>query len=86
MHEWNNNYNAERGVKHFIIGATLGDDDSLKKLMEAFRQGFISKGDLAAALRAHKAAVDATKSPQRKAAEEYGKGRHPRPLMGYYLR
>ena len=78
MHEWNNNYNAERAVKHFIIGATLGDDDSLKKLMEVFRQGYVSKDDLAATLRAHKAAIDATKSPQRKAAEEYEKGRHGR--------
>jgi len=33
--------------------------------MEAFRNGLVSKDDLAAALRAHQAAVDATKSPQR---------------------
>ena len=61
--------NYERAVKHWIIAATLGDNDSIKKLMDAFRDGFIEKEDLAAALRAHKAAVDATKSPQRAAAE-----------------
>ena len=33
--------------------------------------GFVSKEDLAAALRAHKAAVDATKSPLRDVAEEF---------------
>eukprot|EP00984_Skeletonema_dohrnii_P020252 scaffold9816_cov99-Skeletonema_dohrnii-CCMP3373.AAC.6 len=39
--------------------------------MSAFKKGKVSKEDLAAALRAHKAALDATKSPQRAAAEEY---------------
>ena len=66
----NNNSNAERAVKHWIIAASQGEDDSIKMLMKAFRQGFISKDVLAAALRAHKAAVDETKSPQREAVEE----------------
>jgi len=61
----------ERGVRHSIIAATQGNDDSLKFLMHAFRSGMISNEELAAALRAHQAAVDATKSPQREAAEEY---------------
>eukprot|EP00984_Skeletonema_dohrnii_P018061 scaffold8348_cov78-Skeletonema_dohrnii-CCMP3373.AAC.1 len=68
--EWNNN-NAERAVKHFIIAATQGHDKSIKYLMEIFKGGLVSKDELAAALRAHQAAVDATKSPQRKAAEQY---------------
>ena len=37
--------------------------------MDIFEMGIVSKADLAAALRAHQAAVDATKSPQRKRAE-----------------
>eukprot|EP00985_Skeletonema_marinoi_P006181 scaffold2689_cov70-Skeletonema_marinoi.AAC.4 len=69
-HEWNNG-NTERAVKHWIIAATQGHDESIKPLMDEFRRGFVSKDDLAAALRAHQAAVDATKSPQREAAEEY---------------
>ena len=69
--EWNSHNNAERAVKHWIFAAKQGHDDSIKWLMAAFRQGFISKDVLAAALRAHKAAVDATKSPQREAAERY---------------
>lgn len=34
------------------------------------KQGFVEKDVLTVALRAHKAAVDATKSPQREAAEK----------------
>jgi len=34
-----------------------------------FKRGSISKEDYASALRGHQAAVDATKSPQREAAE-----------------
>eukprot|EP00985_Skeletonema_marinoi_P006183 scaffold2689_cov70-Skeletonema_marinoi.AAC.6 len=67
-HEWNNG-NTERAVKHWIIAATQGHDDSIKPLMDEFRSGIVSKDDLAAALRAHQAAVDATKSPQREVAE-----------------
>jgi len=63
--------NKERAVKHWIIAANLGYDSSIKALMYAYRKGFVSKEDLAAALRAHQTAVDATKSPQRDAAEEY---------------
>lgn len=60
----------ERAVNHFIIAATQGHDDSMKKLMDAFRRGLVIKEDLATTLRAHKAAVDATKSPEREAAEK----------------
>ena len=67
-HEYDNG-NIERAVKHWIIAATQGEDGSIKALMGAFRGGLISKEELAATLRAHKAAVDATKSPQRAAAE-----------------
>ena len=66
--EWNSGRH-ERAVKHLIIAATQGDDDSIKNLMFAFKEGKVSKDDLAAALRAHQAAVDATKSPQREAAK-----------------
>eukprot|EP00985_Skeletonema_marinoi_P029850 scaffold29345_cov66-Skeletonema_marinoi.AAC.1 len=63
--------NVERAVKHFIIAAKQGYDNSIKPLMPAYRNGFVSKENLAAVLRAHQAAVDATKSPQRDAAEEF---------------
>eukprot|EP00984_Skeletonema_dohrnii_P015077 scaffold6456_cov98-Skeletonema_dohrnii-CCMP3373.AAC.3 len=65
------NGNIERSMKHFIIAATQGSDESIKVLMNAFKRGLVKKEDLAAALRAHQAVVDETKSPQREAAEEY---------------
>jgi tetratricopeptide (TPR) repeat protein len=58
----------ERAMKHFIIAANLGDDDALEEVKKGFVDGFVSKEDYAAALRGHKAAVDATKSEQRDAA------------------
>ena len=66
---YNDNY--ERAAKHYIIAANQGQDESIKCVIEMFKMGFVSKEELAAALRAHKAAVDATKSPQRAAAETY---------------
>ena len=67
-HEMKNG-NDERANKHWIIAATQGQDESIKELMKAFKGGDLGKEDLAAALRAHQAAVNATKSPQREAAE-----------------
>ncbi len=55
----------DRAVKHWIIAANLGHDNSLKALKVSYREGLVSKEDFAAVLRAHQAAVDATKSPQR---------------------
>jgi hypothetical protein len=65
------NGKIERAVKHWIIAANQGCDDSIKELRGEYAEGRISKEDFAAALRAHQAAVDATKSPQREAAEEF---------------
>jgi tetratricopeptide (TPR) repeat protein len=61
----------ERAFKHFIIAANLGNDVSLDALKEGFMMGLVSKEDFAAALRAHQAAVDATKSPQREEGEAF---------------
>jgi hypothetical protein len=66
--EWGNG-RTDRAIKHCIIAANLGHDGSLKSLKDGFQRGLMSKEDFAAALRAHQAAVDATKSPQREAAE-----------------
>eukprot|EP00984_Skeletonema_dohrnii_P025083 scaffold14195_cov155-Skeletonema_dohrnii-CCMP3373.AAC.30 len=60
----------DRAVKHFIIAANLGHDDSIQALKDFYKGGLVSKEDFAAALRAHQAAVDATKSPQREAAKD----------------
>ena len=68
VYEWNND-RYDRAVKHWIIAANLGCDNSIKQLKDCYKDGDVSKEDFASALRAHKAAVDATKSPQRTAAE-----------------
>ncbi|KAK1743960.1 hypothetical protein QTG54_005557 [Skeletonema marinoi] len=74
------NGRADAAVKHLIIGANLGHDDSIKALkgcyIKALKMGvagyeLISKENFAAALRAHQAAIDATKSPHREAAAKF---------------
>ncbi len=59
----------ERAAKHYIIAANLGHDKSLKAIKDLFVKGKVSKEEYAAALRAHQAAVDATKSAEREEAE-----------------
>ena len=58
-----------RALKHTIIAANMGHDDSLEVIKKAFQIGMVSKEEFAAVLRAHRAAVLATKSPQREEAE-----------------
>ncbi len=59
-----------RAKKHFIIGANLGDHDSLQELKELCVYGLVSKEEYANALRACQAAVDERKSAEREKAEE----------------
>jgi TPR repeat protein len=64
-------YGMDRATKHHIIAAGQGHDGSLTWLLENHRRGgFVKKEVLGAALRAHQAAVDATKSPQREEAKK----------------
>ena len=70
-HELNNNYSAERAVKHWIIAARQGDDKSIKQLMKMFKGELMGKEDLTATLRAHQNALNEMKSPQRNKAEDY---------------
>eukprot|EP00984_Skeletonema_dohrnii_P013406 scaffold5549_cov79-Skeletonema_dohrnii-CCMP3373.AAC.9 len=64
------NSRYDRAVKHWIIAAKLGHDDSVQRLKGMYKSGYVSKEDFASALRGHQAAVDATKSPQREEAEK----------------
>eukprot|EP00984_Skeletonema_dohrnii_P013411 scaffold5549_cov79-Skeletonema_dohrnii-CCMP3373.AAC.14 len=64
------NGRLDRAVKHWIIAAKLGEDESIERLKEGFKFGYVRKEDFASALRGHQAAVDATKSPQRELAEK----------------
>ncbi len=47
------NGNTERDVKHLIIAANFGHEDSMKELWGAFKGGDITKEDLEATLRSH---------------------------------
>ena len=63
------NGNIERAVKHFIIAAKLGHEESMKALWRHYSGGNITKENLDATLRTHQAAFTAMKSAQRDAAE-----------------
>ncbi len=65
------NGNMERAVKHFIIAANVGYEESMKWLWKHYSAGNITKEELDATLRTHQAAIDATKSPERAAAETF---------------
>ena len=56
-------------MKHLIIAANLGYDQSMKVLWKHYSHGNITKEDLDATLRSHQTAIDAMKSEQRDAAE-----------------
>jgi tetratricopeptide (TPR) repeat protein len=69
------NGNVEIAVKHLIIAANLGFDVSMKALLLSYKSGFITKEEYGATLRAHQAAISATKSSQREVAERrWGRG------------
>ena len=61
-----------------MISATHAEDRSMKPLMDLFKEGYVSKEDLTSALRAYQTAVNATKSPQREAAEVFYRENHLR--------
>ena len=65
------NGNVGRAVKHYIIAAKLGEEKSMKALWKIYSAGNITKEELDVTLRGHHAAIDATKSAQRDAAEDY---------------
>ena len=56
-----------------MIAANLGWDESIQELKECCKDGLVSKNDFAAALRAHHAAVNETKSPQREIAAAWAR-------------
>ena len=55
----------DRAVKHYIIAAKLGVDDSLEVAKSLYKDGLATKEDFTAALRGYQTAIEAAKSPQR---------------------
>jgi TPR repeat protein len=73
--EWNSGRHV-RAMKHYVIAAKQGDGEALENVKNGFALGIVSKEDFEAALRGHQAAVDAMKSEQRDAAEEFFRRRN----------
>ena len=64
--------NLHRAMKHYMLSASAGDDDSLKMVQTGYRHGFVtkddgivSKDDFEKILRAHKKSNDELKSEWR---------------------
>ena len=66
--EWNAG-NYHRAMKHYMIAAGAGYDDSLKAIQQGYLDGHATKDDFEKALRAHIQATDEMKSDQREAAD-----------------
>ena len=60
-----NDGNMERAYKHFMIAARGGNNDSLKKVGEGYKAGYVPKDEYASTLRAYQVSVDEMKSEQR---------------------
>ena len=63
--------NIDRAVKHWMISAETGYEDSLKAIRQFCLEGHATKDDFEEALCAHKDAKDELKSDQREAAEAF---------------
>ena len=67
--------NMKRAVKHWMSSVGAGDDESLKKIKDAFMNGHATKDDFEKSLRSHKAAKDEM-NVQRDAAAHVIAGQH----------
>ena len=61
--------NFDRAMKHLMISAKCGHDDSLQKVKEGFMMGRVTKTDFEITLRGHKASQDEMKSDHRESAK-----------------
>ncbi|KAL7533027.1 hypothetical protein ACHAXR_004996 [Thalassiosira sp. AJA248-18] len=69
--------NMNRAMKHFMISAEVGHDDSLKEIKKGFSHGHVTKDDFEKALRAHKESTDEMQSDQRDAARHILQSQSP---------
>jgi len=65
-----------RALKHYMIAAGCGHDESLKVIREFYVNGHATKDDYAKALRAHQKYIDGIKSAQRDKAAAYDGARY----------
>eukprot|EP00956_Cyclotella_meneghiniana_P015854 scaffold24638_cov48-Cyclotella_meneghiniana.AAC.6 len=61
--------NHNRAMRHFMIAARCGHDESLKTVKKGYMDGDVTKDDFEKTLREHKASQDETKSDERDRAK-----------------
>ena len=64
--------NYHRAMKHFLISASAGDDDSVKAVQDGYRNCLVTKDNFEVTLRAHKKSQDEMKSEWRDHAVAVG--------------
>ena len=62
--------NIDRAMKHFLISARSGEENSLRAVGDGYKAGRVTKDEYARTLRAHKHTLDEIKSEQRDIAHE----------------
>ncbi|KAL7545492.1 hypothetical protein ACHAWF_008840 [Thalassiosira exigua] len=62
--------NTSRAMKHYMIAAGAGVDDSLEEIARGFRAGHVGKDDYANALCAHQKSTNEMKSKRRDSYEK----------------
>lgn len=67
------NNNMKIAMKHFMIAARAGEDDSLEKVGEGYKAGHVPKDEYASTLRAYQDSVGDMRSEQRSVAHELRK-------------
>jgi len=63
--------NLDRAMKHFVIAAKSGEERSLKKVGEGYKDGHVTKDEYASTLRAYQHSCDEMKSEDRSKYEEF---------------
>ena len=64
------NGNINHAMKHYMIGAKSGHDESLKKFGDGYKAGYVTKEEYASTLRAHQNIRDEMKSDERAKAAQ----------------
>jgi len=64
MVEWNGG-NKSLAMKHWLISAAAGHDESLRQIKEGFMNGFVNRDEYAYALRTHQKVRDDAQSEER---------------------
>ena len=62
--------NYDRAIRHFLISAKMGNEDSVGEIKELFKEGQATKSQYAEALKGCRDAMEEMKSPEREEAKK----------------